>query len=112
MAHLGKWAFIAGFLLLVAGLFSQYYVVAAIGQYALYFGATSIVILSRVGWSESVWIDLLFNQISVILILVGFGILFLYTVYGFLFPQLGISGVIVGIVLASLGMVFQSSPPE
>jgi energy-coupling factor transporter transmembrane protein EcfT len=112
MAHIGKWAFIVGFLLLITGLFSQYYVIAAVGQYALYFGATLIVILSRVGWSKSVWKDFLFNQISIILILAGFGILFLYVVYGFLFPQLGILGVIVGIVLASLGIVFQSSPPE
>ena len=112
MAYLGKWSFVVGFLLLAVGLFSQYYILAAIGQYALYFGATSIVILSRIGWSKFVWIDFLFNQISIILILAGFGILFLYTAYGFSFFQLGISGVIGGIILAGLGMFFQTSPPK
>lgn len=112
MAHIGKWSFLGGFIMLIIGLASHHYTIAAVGQALLYFGGTSIVIFSRIGWSESLWKDILLNQISIVLTIIGFGILFLYAAYGFSFPQLGVFAVVTGIVLAGLGIIFQSSIPE
>lgn len=112
MAHIGKWAFIGGFIILVIGLVGQRYTIAAIGQASLYFGATSIVIFSRIGWSKSLWKDILLNQVSIVVTVIGFGILFLYAVYGFSLPQLGVFAVVTGLILAVLGIVSQSSIPE
>lgn len=112
MSRLGKWFFVMGFIMLIIGLISQRYIIAAVGQTLLYFGATSIIVFSRVGWSKSRWIDILLNQGSIILTLIGFGILFLYIAYEVLSPQTGVFTVVIGIILAGLGMILQSPTSE
>ena len=71
-------------------------------------GTISALLLSRIGWSEYLLVDLILNQISVLMIILGIGI-FLYQ--GELNP-VGIVFTVIGLLLVGLGMHFHSSVSE
>jgi|GEM_PF-6771928 len=85
----------------------------SIGLTATFFGAFSFILFGRLGWSESMLIDFLLNRLSIILIIVGLGLMslrlnstihFERNYYVFFF--------IAGTILALFGMLFRSPIPD
>jgi len=70
-------------------------------------GGILAMVCSRIGWSQTFLIDLLLNQVSVAIILLGQGIFAL----GKAVNPMGTYIFIFGIVLAALGMKFTSPIP-
>jgi hypothetical protein len=68
-------------------------------------GTIMVVLLSRIGWSRHLLVDLILNQISILLIILGIG--------AFCFKEslnhVGIYMALIGLLLAGLGMHFHSS---
>lgn len=95
------------------GLFALMFITRSLSLYwvALFltgFGTISALWLSRVGWSRHLFVDLILNQISVLMIILGIGV-FLFK--GELNP-VGIPMTIIGLLLAGLGMHFHSPVAE
>ena len=89
------------------------YPLISIGLIALFFGGFSVVLFGRVGWSESILIDFVLNRLSIISIIVGLILVWLKLNSTYLDDQsYYMIFFIVGIILAILGMLFQSPVPD
>lgn len=109
LLKIGKLGMILGFPLFIIGFLAQYYLLAAIGQFSLYFGGSLIVIFSKIGWSKHILIDFLFNQLSILITFIGLLIGFSNILYE-IGPSyhLGVLLFIVGFIMAGLGVYFSS----
>lgn len=101
----------AGLVMMLMGfsLFVIIYVARSLSLYwiALFLtgsGIISALWLSRVGWSRHLIVDLILNQISVLMIILGIGF-FLFD--GGLNPE-GIISAIIGLLLVGLGINYHS----
>lgn len=88
--------------------FNSVYYSLGISVIGIAFGVVCTVLFSRLGWSQSVVADLLYNRLSIMLILIGFGLELLMIFpdidyipsasgYGFGFLGLGVVLALVGI---------------
>lgn len=79
---------------------------------SLIFSVFCILVLSQLGWSKSIWIDLLLNRLSSILVIIGSSLSF-FT--GIISNEIIIYGqpiLAIGIILWLLGLRFRSGKPE
>lgn len=117
-AHFGFISGVSGFviILLATGLIFfgiVTYSLISIGLVALFFGGFSVVLFGRLGWSESILIDFVLNRLSIISIIVGLILVWLELNSTYLSNQsCYMIFFIAGIILALLGMLFQSPVPD
>ncbi len=85
----------------------------SMGVICLFFGSFSVVLFGRLGWSESILIDFLLNRLSIISIVVGLILAWFELNSTYLGGQSYFAiFFIAGIILALLGMLFQSPLPD
>lgn len=102
-------------LILVGFIFSDRLIVfASIGQTLLYMSVSSAIVFSRLGWSKNMLVDFLFNRMSIVLSVIGYGLAFLYVQfdYGESIMNTGILVIIFSFFLVWLGNKFQSPIQE
>ena len=83
--------------------------------YITSFGVLFTLIFGRIGWHDNVLLDILLNQMSIIFVVVGISIVLVTNIF---FNNqnngavTGIKIVILGFILALLGIWFRKDPPE
>lgn len=84
------------------------------GLYGIFLGIIFGLFFSRIGWSKSLWLDLLLNRLSLLLIVIGITLEMNIFQEIFYFQDIpyGYGVTILGIILGLLGMRFQSSTNE
>lgn len=77
-------------------------------------GSVFSLLLARLGWSKSMLVDLIFNRLSIILIIISQVTGVLLTNLGYILEPIDYTQVmlIIGIVLVILGIRFQSSTED
>lgn len=105
---------IFGGLMAIIGLFfiQNNPIIAFFGQTAFYFGCLCLLIFNRLGWSDNVFVDLLFNQIGFLLVIVGFMLMFVHDVYMVLSMDIGFPIVVIGVVFSGVGIIISSDAPS
>ncbi|MCB8942927.1 MAG: hypothetical protein H6658_04045 [Ardenticatenaceae bacterium] len=74
-----------------------------IGQVLLYASGSFIIVFSHIGWSRNKLADLVFNKFSILIALLGFGLVFLFTQYGLQTLNIGYILVVISFVLVFVG---------
>lgn len=96
--------------------FNSVYYSLGVSVSGIAFGVVCTVLFSRLGWSQSIMVDFLLNRLSIVLILVGFG-LELLTIFPDInyFPKAsgyGFGFLALGVVLALVGVRTQTELRE
>ncbi len=83
---------------------------ATVGQILLYLSVSSGIVFNRLGWSQNLLIDILFNQVSIILSVMGYVLVFLYVQcnYDESIMNIGILMIVVSFVFVWVGIKFHS----
>lgn len=114
LAIISAFLFIGGLLLLLIRVpIDGGPLLLGLGLAGTIFGSIFSIIFGRVGWSRNIWVDLVLNKSSVFLAFLGFGC----WIYSEIIQSddvliIGLLFITVGVILAVLGMKFNSSIDE
>jgi len=88
---------------------SSFSFLASIGQMSLYLSGTSILVFSRIGWSQNRLIDLFFNQLCIVVAFTGYFLTFLSVQYDMPLFNIGYVLVVASFLMAWIGNRLQSA---
>ena len=112
---LGEKGLLPSFLLAIVGLIigvqTNWYILGVIGLFSLYLGVASVLFFARIGWSNNRLIDLVFNQFSVVLAIVGLGVSGISIFIVDIHDNLGYGMFLVGCLFMFIGNRLSSKPP-
>lgn len=110
-AKIGSIAFLPSMIILFVGLaFSN--LLLAIGQSLLYLSVSFAFVYSRIGWSKNKIIDTVLNQLSILLGLLGYILLFFYIAYDSKTFNIGSLMIISSFLFVFIGHLTSSSEEE